>query len=1526
MKNFNGVAAIIVLSLAPVVACHAPAADGDEVEKTAEASAEVRDSLGILPYPIKVNASNVPILNGGVVQSVWGGSMADLVAADAFATCTQGVPEFSESVDDYLVYLRGKMLSTPNQCVNNANLCDSGNCDLGQRWRAMRTQPTCNGYAGTAQTGPVVFRKHGTNPSDSTYNIASSSSPAALQAAEVELNVAEVNLCMAQKMREDMLSATSLLLDTKDHLELMAHVRERAQLSMLQYAVIGSAMNAGGTTPGHGEDFGPALRGWAAQASNATKLRAFGSDAAAAIELHIEATREFGKFLNEMVSATADAGAGDGWGNGSWRARLMHLLYGGDPLGNYGAGSRWQVYKAGVISGAAPSFYGRVSEDNESPQLQTLLGLARQADALYFSVAPSTYVVDVEASAERLFLAAELSLRFPACTRPAPGAPTCQQLIGTTERLPTLDDPAGSLLAEKHGVQPADVRSLVRALAQAMPKVTPTQADLPGVFRFAGAHDFLSGAEVGQQLPGATGQWLRLDPKFVALPFDVAERTSSFQNYAHYFSSGSTGAEEPRSRRFLGSTSQGNAGMRGLGATAALGLAREKFATAAKAAGDGVPANVPFFQKVMAAIPLVGGAIGTRSVSVVPMMTSQDTYPSLIDWHTHNPWVIARQVMANDHFGEPFFTVTVVTKKSDPMRALVTAPSRPHDGIAGLDPSFRSFTGVGHAEHFGAPSGAKFYPVLSTFDLGFDDLERRIYQVKGELNDLSLFLSDAAAYAPGAKFDVVAKQLSMPFENKTYKIIEFVSVGGQPPTVSEINRTFRHSETGHYLTEGGRLGALANDVWSVKHYNWSKPSFDGLGVKLDWFPPPLELVGAQEGESASSFFLREAAEAAAEARGRVKSLFEQLLLMQGDETKAETSRELARAAEVFEKRRLCGDQAGGSPDPNACETGTAEVDLGAVGVVPSSAPCTGSFCSWYGELKPQLFPKKLRVLKPVKAYLEAGALASPSTPSFDMYEGGALQGVLLDQWQALRRVRQSVEEFRQFLVSAHLEADVALAKIALAGALVEHECGKDAFDAATLSGFSYAFDIDELGVGCHGTAEDYYCSNMFDGESKSYSKAPFLAQLRACEAQKLTAAEEVRAAIATVTNLNNQILGHIVASDQTADGVAAATAEALRLAQEARLAADKAALESQRAGAELVTRFGTYRRFHQQDVQLAKSKVANARRLSLYARRAVEADYVVDLSAVHTGFDDLPPPSTWADTVYEPVVDLGPLMGVEVHGGTATVGQGVDRLTSYVENLDDFRLGYALNKYSMVVAAENHLVDLPAPEKLVEVRSAGGLVRTVVSEEVARWGFFCANSQTWVIHPAIGQAVGATSPLATLCGGAPPTKARLSVQLDPWGRRDGDFYEQGNEELRYNVRIGQFALNLEGEGITTCSGNCTPASFINYSLSQFGPAWLSDYDRNLHAFDVPVASTPFTASALAKRYHLQLIGNDFDGGQAAADLNNDNVRRREFRSRPLGATYQIVLDVAPGVRLDKITNIQLLFKNASWVSTAAGAQ
>ncbi len=497
--------------------------------------------------------------NGQVVVN-WTGSLADLMAADAYMDCDYNwQPGFDASNEDtYLRYLQSKM--TQNETCNAA--CSSNSCDWASYWRTLRTTPACN-YNTSNQAEQTLtwdtrnvsaYQPLGAPGAISSGTIAGK---AQIRAA-TQLGIAEENLCMAQKLREEMVTAPSLLLQEADARELLGVIRERSQLAVLQYSLLSAAFTSPSTsTPTYtatvdAYKYLPLLRAFGNAASGATNMTQIGRDFAAAIELHSQITQELATDLARNASARVawwpsapTAQPALDWSQGSWRERILRLLYGGDPLGSTvtGAGEPddavWQVYP-GLASPSVPTSY--VSEDSRDPYVDELMTLARTADALYFFASDVVPDGTYQTSAVQLYRTVEASLETPACTTPSASVPSCAaDAWGASIPDPTTSAITSTKLYQR-GITLAHAESLLTRLGQAIPTgwtrtfcggtrtgCTTSFSESEGAMHFTGPQTYLSAASATTALPGATaGAWYKLAANTVAIAPSMVERGSKY--------------------------------------------------------------------------------------------------------------------------------------------------------------------------------------------------------------------------------------------------------------------------------------------------------------------------------------------------------------------------------------------------------------------------------------------------------------------------------------------------------------------------------------------------------------------------------------------------------------------------------------------------------------------------------------------------------------------------------------------------------------------------------------------------------------------------------------------------------------------------------------------------------------------------------------------------------------------------------------------------------------------------------------
>jgi hypothetical protein len=360
----------------------------------------------------------------------------------------------------------------------------------------------------------------------------------------------------------------------------------------------------------------------------------------------------------------------------------------------------------------------------------------------------------------------------------------------------------------------------------------------------------------------------------------------------------------------------------------------------------------------------------------------------------------------------------------------------------------------------------------------------------------------------------------------------------------------------------------------------------------------------------------------------------------------------------------------------------------------------------------------------------------------------------------------------------------------------------------------------------------------------------------------------------------------------------------------------RANLEAQLAAETDETSFGLFRRYHDYDLWRAMALTENARRMALTARRAIEAQYVVDLSQLTSQEAFVQSPASWADSIYAYDLNLASSLGLVV--GTPTPG-GIDvnAVTDYVTNLQGFVAGFAVNRPSAV--AQNQIDVVSLPGLAVGTPVTAGTPPQQVFPDLGSWSLHCPANDVWIPVPTDPTTVDTACPaVANQQQGNPnhPDKVTLSFTLDPWGRLDGATASPPVTE-QYNNRWGLLALNFVGTGIKNCvlatdAQGCYAAEWIPYNLTHAGPAWVSDYDGLWRFLDVPTGQIE-----LAKGLAAELWLDPLQDGWSTPYISG--VARSEYQLQPLGGSYELAVTVGPEVVLANIQRVQLLVGSTAWV-------
>lgn len=517
-------AALATLLLAVLAAC----GGGDTAE-----GHRTGTSMASLSMPTQ---APVPVKPATGAPS-WHGTAAELMFADALAICAYplepvefaGVQLYIPFDDDAFVEsVRVKMVNAAchydtTSYHNPARLPEDW-------WLQQRNDRVCNRDASTNAERSADLARADLMALDVPVELPFGGSYASFTAKAVRrvLGSPITNLCIAQHLRSSspgVSGAAALLLSAADQRQLLLLTKERAQMAMLQFALLGRTLasprlaepehvsnveyNPGGIwTGGYPASFIPMLQHWAqAGAASDDVLRKLGQDFATAVLLHVTASSELAQALTRSGAAHLPRGASirdpgwaasgrldasvDTWGPGAWRERALASLYGGDPLVEDSSGSTpWQHFLdargPGESGLEATSDWPDVGDASfvsarvKDPKVHQLLSLATEADALYLRKTQSWAVdpmsryecreVDLAASAEYLLRATEAHLRTTACSNFEldAGAPldsgTCQSFSVDDIPMPSTTSEVSYELWTRHRISLQHAHELVAYL------------------------------------------------------------------------------------------------------------------------------------------------------------------------------------------------------------------------------------------------------------------------------------------------------------------------------------------------------------------------------------------------------------------------------------------------------------------------------------------------------------------------------------------------------------------------------------------------------------------------------------------------------------------------------------------------------------------------------------------------------------------------------------------------------------------------------------------------------------------------------------------------------------------------------------------------------------------------------------------------------------------------------------------------------------------------------------------------------
>jgi len=1366
-------------------------------------------------------------------------------------------------------------------------------------------------------------------------------------AANGDLLTAGINLCMAQRLRQLSPGGSGgelLLLPAADQRYLLEIIRERAQIAMLQYAELGVVFShtyAGGTlTPDelNGDQYDlygnltsagsaieqttiPDLEYWAEKpkcvnnkgnpVSCSGHLAAMGRDFAAAVQMEVQTSEELSQLLARSSSAREARGGSpatpgeETWGAGSWRQRLMAVMFGGDPLAIERNAGPWRhplgQVKPGLLNfwdwpdaQQQPYFVTPVSE----PEVTDLWGLARRYNrvGLVFDNTTACDPYRLDLTAQYIYQYVEAELEKDACYRTDQN----DDCVTDLEKLkpdvtPGNLDPSDTLLWKNYRITYDHAQTLAKHLLEALhpPELNGCVTDRNDTRQ--GPENVLGSApKMDTNYPSSTSQAELVSPDTVLKDAPLQDAAPKYTRLAAYAWLTDAYDFAPRGD----SASQGfhqvncypscvspvTESKRLMGAISALAATRVMVQQSigymndtSGAAPDRNPARLTdYFGQASRILSLISGAVGDSSVVVKTLLAkdpnSEDaspfttgTGPDLRYW-----WLVQGTYDPKDAFWQEGQGGTY----------LVCAVQNPYAGNAFANPTNATWGEMPYSL-FQDAAAASLCGSMNVADAATTP------RWSGWLNTPAVYPMHATLFA--VRIDSTPNSTTFQYELLGS---EFELRG------SEI--------TSNALATGGAFGDFVDKQLQHHPTNPVLPKYDGFGLPTRWVPPlDAGLIGGTPGEPSSDRYLELAKQAADDATAAVNQAADDLQEQQKSDT--EEIAAVARAREGLKEgsETLCGS---GNASCNVTLTKTTPQAAWYADhpTPPSGVDCQQTLANVTdSNIKDALdcLPwtvfdnftnAQVSVADPVMKHMK-----DPSAPSFEDYAGGDIQAALIEQWGALRAPG---EKFRA-LVAAKEAAKSRLnaAQEVIHGIKDQQSraCGFVGVFKGIFSGISFGWPPG-FSAG-PAIAEDDKCNDLKD-------------QLGTAEAKLLETEDEAFASLVSA------IQGTVAA--ETAIALSGAKVEAIL--NKSHLAVARYDLESSLAETGNQTSTGLYRQYRAYDMWRAHALLDNARRYALAARRSMEARYVVDLSASNKPEAFVASPATWADEVYSYDLSLPAAVGLAV--GQAQPGAIYpNKVSDYVGNLQAFEAGYAVTRPAAVASDELDVVTLPGLQGTATgVNSDNNVCDPAIDPSYAPsewhrgdWLVHCPDTDTWQgIEPAVQFANDACGVSTQTNPVTPPDLIKLEFTLDPWGRLDHHIANPPYQK-RFNGRWDRLAVNIVGTGVKNCSlapdpKGCYSEAFIPFSLTHVGPAWVTDYDEIWRQQDLPDGKIE-AGKALAAELWLDPLKDGWSTSYISA------VARTELAFRPLGGAYELEFKIGPEIDLDRIERIQLLLGSHYWV-------
>lgn len=1580
---------------------------------------------------------------------IWDGNQVQLMLADAYAQCGFQTHGDYDGLDDVLKDVVSKMYFTEF-------LADAGGDTIGDMWLGMRENPSRNcelAGDGRARAFPLSERE------GVTWDDSWSDGTSETDAAHYDLRLGDLNLCIAQQMRDASPGASggaALLLSADEQVQLLQIVKERAQIAMLQYATI-LGLSRGARQPGHYQRF-DVIDSFLANLS-LDQRNQFGVRLASAIQLSIQINQELASLLARSRSAHLAYTPAEGkapqtdadwtWGPGSWQQRLAGSLFGADPGVQLKDGSRreFDFLKFPYVKSAAPR-----------PQVWELLRLARSLDLVELNFKPGSDAncSQLDGSQQLIYDQVQLELQRQAC-------PSTSGFDSATGKCSGAD--AVDVLSQRYSINRDDGIAINSQLVEALsPGISTSDNRIYpnncGSNRRWGALNFRGTLTTLPTGGGVLPTKIHLSADFAFEPRDLVDHASLFSTVdGDEFTGEAPNVPTARSDE-LGPPEQGLLMLQSL--TLAQKVYSKGYTTEQKRLAGGIDALVAT-RRVLQTLDDSGSAaskiwgslnlqtlIGLVDAAVGPTGTvlRMPSTKGCADTKSRTPFL--------DCWGNPPADIRVELSGAtdDP----ILAP--PKTSMSGATDKVRLYVlpDDGWLQHLVADPGTSIDDRTLTYYLRYslntaqkdllwnEDEHAWTTGVAGAdywVNDVNQYqpLLGNISLASALNGAVLVAVRINTNQNANFSLPNAATLTAQDLrtqarlVATRLRTSSSGMASGVYIGTGGTLGTLARRQLTPNMGMPGTVAYDGFDLPEGWVPPfSAELFGGNPGESSVTHFMASAKTASSAATQAVSDAMKALLDQETDLAAQKISSDQREAAiqaaqdrlnEALHqaKSSLCGQNTDCTKDlslrvldgldPSWYPAMPASLNCVMAGTVSDAAlaeaegilngtlprPQDQNYYDWLqgrqdgiindrlelNILIAQQSPSTLGMLRLTNGAmwlighafgrtdfgseedrlaaaqkdaagsiaamrcfgaavihdflavqpkvpavmltaLDSSATATPglpvasgTVPNFEQFAGGSLQSALIEQFRAIKAPNERFDLLAKTIDAAAAKIDAANAILVKTGGDVVRNCSASAMSSAYAAGHSGGFPL-----------------------SISWSPGPLIAQQQRCD--EVTAA--FGPAVKEATAQNKEAMASVTSATQGLIDAQAAilqsSATIEKLVNDAALAESnaktEAAVETSLAAAnnQVVsqTSFGLSRRLFDADLWRAKALVETARRDALIARRAIEAQFVVDMSQLGGDEAFVVAPHTWANEIYRYDLSLPSSVGLVVSSGTTnSAGDGIvakSAVEDYVTNLESFVNGYAATRPSAIARDEIDVITLPGlalgePTEVGVNNASGVQVETaVIHPSQGTWQVHCKGGE-WVPLPAPPPpaAAGQDPPylLDSACPSSKVDAARISFILSPWGQLDGD-PRNTKFAARYNSRWTKLAVNLVGTGVVDCADaldvfDCYSRGSISYNLTHQGQPWVSDYYGAWRTLALPPGVVE-GGKALALERWLEPLVDGWTTPYISA------IARTEFEFRPLGGEYTLELKLPPEARPQYIDRVQILIGSQSWVAQSLG--